>query len=148
MLIVAHFCQVCGIEIRWRLTRSVFFVNPLWFQVYLLYLHSSIAYASLRFKQQYVPWAKGGGMIFVGKNNSISYLFRESWNLGNFIDVTLWVSQPMPVLIARAWLISSVTGTSEDLKIQEKSHDSRFFCVLRSLGVTCKQAWRYSLGAG
>ena len=34
--------------------------------------------------------------------------------------------------MARAWLISFILQVrSEDLKIQEKSHDSRFFCVLR-----------------
>ena len=32
-----------------------------------------------------------------GINNSISYLFRVSWNLGNFNDEMLWVSQRMPV---------------------------------------------------
>ena len=36
--------------------------------------------------------------------------------------------------------IFTIQVHSEDLKIQEKSHRSRFFCVLRSLGVTCKQA--------
>ena len=37
-------------------------------------------------------------------------------------------------------LYLNTTGSSEDLKIQEKSHVSRFFCVLGSLGITCKQA--------
>ena len=48
------------------------------------------------FSMKSSPWAQGGGMI-LSVNNSISYLFRVSWNLGNFIDVSLWVSQPVPV---------------------------------------------------
>ncbi len=36
-------------------------------------------------------------------------------------------------------LYLNTTGNSYDLTIQEKSHDSRFFCVLRSLGITCNK---------
>ena len=80
-------------------------------------------------------------------NNSISYLFRVSWNVGNFIEVSLWVSQPMPVLYGAGMTYIYV------IQVILRPHDTReesslrFFCVLGSLGVTCKQTWRYSFGA-
>ena len=84
------------------------------------------------------PWAQGGGAI-LAEQNSISYLFRESWNLGNFIDVLLLSkSADARAYSAGMTYILVVQVHSEDLMIQEKSHDSRFFCVLRSLGITCK----------
>ena len=40
------------------------------------------------------------------KTNSISYLFRESWNLGNFNDCNTMNESADARAIARAWLIS------------------------------------------
>ena len=48
---------------------------------------------------------------FCWKFNSISYLFRESWNLGNFNDCNTLSKSADARAMARAWLISSVTGT-------------------------------------
>ena len=82
---------------------------------------------------------------FCGTNNSISYLFRESWNLGNFKDEMLMNksarcsrdSVGMTYILAFQVILGPQDSREES--------SLRFFCVLRSLGITCKQAWRYRL---
>ena len=97
-----------------KINSNLFWLNPSF-----LYFCRVISLISLKRRTpRRVPWAQGGG-IFLSVINSISYLFRESWNVGNFNDVLLWISQRMPVHMARAWLNLCNTGTFL------RPHDSR-----------------------
>ena len=79
-------------------------------------------------------------MIFVGKTiaSAIYSEYHETSEISLMYHSR--VSQPMPVLWRGHDLYLVIQVHSEDLMIREKSHDSRFFCILRSLSVTCKQA--------
>ena len=58
---------------------------------------------------------------FCGTNNSISYLFRVSWNVGNFIDWNALSKSADARAIARAWLISSISGNPTTSRYERRA---------------------------
>ena len=84
-------------------------------------------------------------MRLLWDNISISYLFRESWNLGNFNDCKMRNKEVGVRAIARAWLIFILRVFLGPQDSRERQVCASFVSWGLIVNLPVSKVWRYSL---